>query len=107
MDDPEPSGGGDPEPSSNHDPEQVRARARVDRYEPPVYGLEEPMWVAEDDETSCVGVGRVEAEAVGNLLAVVATHGEESDGYVKLPGTAVERTWQEEEGLLDRLLGSL
>jgi hypothetical protein len=85
------------------DPEQVRERARVNRYEPPVYGLEDPMWVAEDEETDCVGVGRVEAEAVGNLLAVVDAHGHESTGHVKLPGRAVERAWEEEPGLVDRL----
>jgi hypothetical protein len=85
------------------DAEQVRARARVDRYEPPVYGLEEPMWVAEDDQTDCVGVGRIEPEAVGNLLAVVAAHGDEPTGHVKLPGRAVERTWEADQGLVDRL----
>jgi hypothetical protein len=83
--------------------DSVRERASVARYEPPVYDLDEPMWVAEDDETNCVGVGRVEAEAVGNLLAVVDAHGHEPTGWVKLPGQTVERTWEAETSLLDRL----
>lgn len=86
------------------DSEAVRARATVSCYEPPVYGLEESMWVAEDAETDCVGVGRVEAEAVGNLVAVVAAHGHEGTGHVKLPGRSVERTWSgEDDGVLERL----
>lgn len=87
------------------DSERVRERAGVTHYEPPVYGLEEAMWVAEDAETDCVGVGRVEAEAVGNLLAVVAAHGAEPTGHVKLPGRAVERTWADDDGdgVLERL----
>lgn len=84
-------------------PDGVRERARVERYEPPVYGLDEPMWVAEDDETGCVGVGRVEAEAVGNLLAVVDSHGGGEHGYVKLPGQVFERSWEYQGGLLERL----
>lgn len=92
------------------DGERVRERVRVTRYEPPVYDLDEPMWVAEDDETGCVGIGRVEAEAVGNLLALVDSHGHRDGGHVKLPGRVVERSWQDVgkgdvfEGLLDRLL---
>jgi hypothetical protein len=90
------------------DAEAVRERATVSHYEPPVFGLEEPMWVAEDDENDCVGVGRVEAEAVGNLVAVVGAHGHDHGGHVKLPGRVIERTWRgDEEGLLDRLHGWL
>lgn len=86
------------------DHEAVRERAVVDRYEPPVYGLDRAMWVAEDPVTDCVGVGRVEAEAVGNLLAVVASHGE-AGSHLKMPGQVVERDWTEEgcQGLVDRL----
>ena len=85
------------------DAERVRERARVSHYEPPTFGLEDPIWVAEDEETGCAGVGRVEAEAIGNLIAVVDSHGEAATGYVKLPGQVVERTWEEGGGLLDRL----
>lgn len=84
--------------------DRVRERARVEQYEPPVFGLEEPMWVAEDDGTGCVGVGRVRAEAIGNLLAVVESYGHHERGHVKLPGTVVERTWDDRDGLLERLL---
>jgi len=99
------------------DAEGVRQRAQVSHYEPPVYGLDEPMWVAEDDETGCAGVGRVEAEAVGNLVAAVDSHGEQEGAYVKLPGRVVERRWDDgrgddasgggdgDGGLLDRLPG--
>ncbi|WP_135822599.1 hypothetical protein [Halostella litorea] len=87
------------------DPDALRARAQVTHVEPPVYGLDEALWSAEDPETDCVGYGRVEAEAVGNLVAVVVERGGDSAvGHVKLPGEVVERTWEREEnGVLSRL----
>lgn len=83
--------------------ERVRERARVQQYEPPVFGLEEDLWVAEDDETDCVGVGRVRAEALGNLVAVVERHGHDEGSHVKLPGAIHARTWEDDDGLLARL----
>lgn len=83
--------------------DRVRDRARVDQYEPPVFGLEETLWVAEDDETGCVGVGRVRAEAVGNLVAVVDSHGDREGSYVKIPGNVVDRTWEDRSGPLEWL----
>ena len=74
----------------------VRDRASVEHYEPPVYGLDEPLWVARDEETGCSGIGRVEAEAIGNLVSLVVTHetaATEDAEYVKLPGDVVEKTW--------------
>lgn len=89
------------------DPDVVAERATVAHLEPPVYGLDEPMWTAEDDETDCVGVGRVEAEAVGNLVSVVVAYDRDpGTSYVKLPGQVVERTWANEAesgGVLDAL----
>ncbi|PSQ28984.1 hypothetical protein BRD03_01510 [Halobacteriales archaeon QS_9_68_17] len=87
------------------DPDAVRERATVTHLEPPLLDIEEEMWSAEDPETNCVGYGRVEAEAVGNLVAVVAEHaGESGVGHVKLPGEVVERTWQEDpDGVVSTL----
>lgn len=47
------------------------------------------MWTARDPETGCAGIGRVEAEAYGNLAAAVHRYEEEgsTDGYTKYPGT--------------------
>ncbi|NHN48910.1 hypothetical protein G9464_15075 [Halostella sp. JP-L12] len=87
------------------DPDAVRERATVTHLEPPLLDIEEEMWSAEDPETGCVGYGRVEAEAVGNLVAVVAERAGESEvGYVKLPGEVVERTWRgERDGVVSKL----
>lgn len=91
------------------DVDEIRERATVDLYEPPVYGLEEPMWIAEDDETGSAGVGRIRVEAEGNLAAVVESHGHRDGSHVKLPGTVHQRTWEAEggDGLLDRVFGLL
>jgi len=90
------------------DPEAVRERAVVTHVEPPIHGLEEALWSAEDPETDCVGYGRVEAEAVGNLVAVVAEYGGDSSvGHVKLPGDVVERTWERDSGGVLSRLGDL
>lgn len=86
----------------------VRERAAVEHYEPPVYGIEEPVWIATDEATGCSGVGKVEDEAIGNLLSLVATHETaaiDDAEYVKLPGSVREKTWAgESDGLVGRLL---
>lgn len=71
----------------------LRDRAVVDRLEPPVHDLDEPMWTARDRETGCLGIGRVEAEAYGNLAAAVHRYEEEgsSTGYTKYPGVLRRR----------------
>jgi hypothetical protein len=56
------------------DPDDVRDRAWVEHRQPPIDDLKEPMWFAEDPVSECAGVGRVEAETVGNLVAVVAEY---------------------------------
>lgn len=76
------------------DPDEIRDRAWVEHRRPPVDDLDEPMWIAEDPMTDCAGVGRVEAEAIGNLVAVVTEyeHRDESDPpLLKLPGSVVAR----------------
>lgn len=78
------------------DPDSIRERAVVTHAEPPLYDLDEPLWSAEDPETNCVGYGRVEAEAMGNLIAVAVERADMSDtGYAKMPGEVMERTWQD------------
>ena len=80
-------------------------RATVTRYEPPAFGLAEPVWVAEDPETNCLGIGHVEREAVGNLVSVVCYEG--GRDRLKLPGQVTDRLADDEPGLLDRLTGWL
>ncbi|SNZ18041.1 hypothetical protein SAMN06269185_3211 [Natronoarchaeum philippinense] len=92
-------------------PAAVRERARVEHYEPPVYGIEEPLWLATDEETGCTGAGKIEAEAVGNLLSLVATHetaAVDDAEYMKFPGEVHKKTWTgDSEGLLGRVLDRL
>lgn len=77
------------------DPDAVRERAVVTHAEPPLYDVDESMYAAEDPETNCAGYGRVEAEAVGNLVSVVVQRDPDDDtGYVKMPGEVMERTWK-------------
>lgn len=81
--------------------DDVRERSEVVHREPPVYNVDREFWTAEDPDTGCLGLGRIEEEAVGNLLAVVEEY--EDDGgtgapYVKLPGKTVEKTWDRSAG---------
>ncbi len=76
------------------EPDDVRARAWIEHRRPPVDDLDEPMWIAEDPVTDCAGVGRIEAEAIGNLVAVVIEYerrGESGPPLLKLPGNVVKR----------------
>lgn len=70
------------------DDRPLRDRAVTTRWEEPVFDLEEPMWTARDPATDCAGIGRVEAEAYGNLAAAVRRYEEEGSttGYTKYPG---------------------
>lgn len=96
---------------------EVRERAWVERREPPLDPVDEPLWVAEDPATDCLGVGSVEAEAVGNLVSVVAEF-EAGEGrgrpLMKAPGravarpgtgTAAETQTDADPSVLDRLRG--
>lgn len=75
------------------DAEEIRERAWVRRRSPAETGLDEEMWTAEDPVTDCSGAGRVEAEAVGNLVAVVAEYHDRGDGdpLTKVPGRVIPR----------------
>lgn len=91
----------------------MRERAVIDRFEPPVHDLKEPMQTARDPVTGCLGIGRVEAEAYGNLAAAVHRYEEEgsSTGYTKYPGVLRRRPVsgperESESGLLGRLTGA-
>lgn len=93
------------------DLDDVRERAWVEERRPAVTDIDRPMWVAEDPTTDCVGVGRVEAEAVGNLLAVVTEFDDDPEStrpLMKLPGRVVTRpSWEGGESLIDRVVGFL
>ncbi|MFB6106364.1 MAG: hypothetical protein ABEJ70_05260 [Halobacteriaceae archaeon] len=92
------------------DAETVLDRATVTHAEPPLYGLQRPVWVAEDAETGCSGLGHVEAQARGNLVAAVeryAAVGGTGDPFVAFPGRRVRKTWAEDasdgrRGVLER-----
>lgn len=82
-------------------------------WEPPVHGLDEPMWTARDPKTDCAGIGRVEAEAFGNLAAAVHRYEEEGSttGYTKYPGKLRRKPMgepgpSEGSGLLEWLAGA-
>jgi hypothetical protein len=90
------------------DADDLRERAWVTRHEPPIDPVDETLWVAEDPVTDCAGLGRVEPEAVGNLVAVVAQfeRRESSEPLQKLPGRVLERRQvgtHESASLFDRL----
>lgn len=89
------------------DDDAVRDRAHVEYLEPPIADVSEPFWRAEDRETGCVGIGRVESEAAGNLVAAVAAYEESTDEtpLTKLPGETIERIDPQaaDDGLVSRL----
>lgn len=91
---------------------ELRERARTTHWEPPTYGLERPLWTAEDPVTGCVGVGHVEEEAFGNLVAVVRRYEADDggdDGYTKLPGRTVTKPLgrARSDGLVERMKRTL
>ena len=90
------------------DPDEIRERAWVERRG---QGQTEsgPLWVAGDPVTECAGAGVVEAEAVGNLVAVVTEYeaGELEEPMLKTPGPVVPRDGAptaSSSSLLDRVL---
>lgn len=92
------------------DPDDVEARAWVEHRRPPIADIDEELWFAEDPETECAGVGAVEAEAVGNLVAVVVEYETDPDPgppRMKLPGDTIarpsKRASSPSEGVLERL----
>lgn len=92
------------------DPDAIEDRAWVEHRRPPIADIEEELWFAEDPETECAGVGAVEAEAVGNLVAVVVEYEADPDPgppRMKLPGDTIARPSKGAggpgEAVLDRL----
>jgi len=78
----------------NTDPDAIRERAWVERRGGGGETEPGPLWVAEDPVTDCAGTGGIEAEAVGNLLAVVAEYETSADDQplLKTPGPVVDRS---------------
>lgn len=92
-------------------PDEIVERAIVERRRPPGDLDADRMWIAEDPVTDCSGVGTVEQEAVGNLVAAVTEYETSEDGrdpLLKLPGRTVARPspYTDTTSLLDRI-GSL
>jgi hypothetical protein len=91
------------------DADAVRDRATVEERLPGTDLDAETMWIAEDPVTGCAGAGRVEAEAVGNLVAVVADY-DGGPAKMKIPGRTIDRPDDDDPtpggSLFDRL-GSL
>ena len=90
------------------DPEAIRERAWVEHHGRGP-GESGPLWIAEDPVTECAGAGAVEAEAMGNLVAVVAEYeaGESEDPMLKTPGPVAPRNGvltASSSSLLDRVL---
>jgi hypothetical protein len=91
--------------------DEIVERAIVERRRPPGDLDADRLWIAEDPVTDCSGVGTVEREAVGNLVAAVTEY-ETSPGrrepLLKLPGKTVTRPspHTDSSSLFDRL-GSL
>lgn len=92
------------------DPADIEARAWVEHRRPPIADIDEELWFAEDPETECAGVGAVEVEAVGNLVAVVVEYETDPDpGHprMKLPGDTIARPSKRpsspSKGVLERL----
>jgi hypothetical protein len=89
-------------------PDEIVDRAIVEHRRPPGRIDADRLWVAEDPVTECSGVGAVEREAVGNLVAVVTEY-EASDGQrdplLKMPGQVVTRPspYTSSSTLFDRL----
>lgn len=87
------------------DPDAIRDRLQVVHLDEALSLGEDAVVYAEDPETGCIGLGEVEAEAVGNAVAVVARYEREEGGgapYVKAPGLVVEKSWGgDRSGLLD------
>jgi hypothetical protein len=92
------------------DPDDIEARAWVEHRRPPIADIDEELWFAEDPETECAGVGAVEAEAVGNLVAVVVEYETDADPgppRMKLPGDTIARPSKGAAGPTDAVLDRL
>ncbi|MFC4447496.1 hypothetical protein [Halorussus aquaticus] len=89
------------------DPDAIRERLQVVHLDEPLSVSEEAVLYAEDPQTGCIGLGEVEAEAVGNAVSVVVRYErDERSGppYVKAPGRVVRKSWgRDRTGVLSRV----
>jgi len=87
--------------------EEIRDRLRIVELDESLSVTDEAVAYAEDPETGCLGLGKIEAEAVGNAISVVVRYEREGgDGppLVKAPGTVVRKTWGgDRRGVFERL----
>lgn len=86
-------------------PDEIRDRLQVVTLDDQISLGDGAILYVEDPHTGCVGLGEVEAEAVGNAISVVIQY--ESDNssdtpYVKAPGRVIKKSWADDQtGMLD------
>lgn len=82
------------------DPDAIRNRLQVVHLDDALSLGDGASIYAEDPRTGCMGLGEVEAEAVGNAISVVVQYEEDGGSggpYVKAPGRVVEKTWENDQ----------
>lgn len=89
------------------DPDAIRDRLKVMHLDETISVSEAAMWYAEDQQTGCIGLGAVEAEAVGNAISAVSQYERDAPSgppYVKTPGRVVQKSWADDQAsVLDRV----
>lgn len=78
------------------DPDAIRDRLQVMHIDEAISVSESAVWHAEDPQTGCIGLGAVEAEAVGNAISAVSQYEHDAPSgppYVKTPGRVVQKSW--------------
>jgi hypothetical protein len=82
--------------SVDANPDEIRDRLQVVQLDGTLSVSDRELTYAEDPETGCIGLGEVEAEALGNAVSVVVQYerdGRDGRPYVKAPGQVVRKTW--------------
>ncbi|WP_135853812.1 hypothetical protein [Halorussus salinus] len=91
------------------DADEIRDRLQLVELDESLSVTGEELTYAEDPETGCLGIGEIEAEAVGNAISVVVRYEREGDDgppLVKAPGNVVRKTWGgDRRGAFERLGG--
>jgi hypothetical protein len=89
------------------DYDAIRDRLQVMHIDETVSVSEGTMWYAEDPKTGCIGLGDVEAEAVGNAISVIVEYQRDTvsgQPYVKTPGRVVQKSWTDDQaGVFERI----
>lgn len=79
--------------------DEIAARADTRVWEPPVTNA--TVWSAEDADTGCIGVGRVEEAARGNLVYAVRAYYEDDYSTVQYLSAGARHTvkmgWRADE----------